>query len=96
MDFVWEEETGNLLLKGQKVCNSGVKVVTASRPFTDKSSHALSKGLTLSSKFDYAVFDAKSGNKILKNLESPFGFYWKSKLFCTPKIVSQMKGDVLF
>ncbi len=68
VDFVWEEESGNLLLKGQKICNSGVRIVNTSRPFADKSSHALSKGLTLSSKFDYAVFDAKSANKILKNI----------------------------
>lgn len=84
------------MLKGQKMCNSGVKMMSTSRPFADKSSHALSKGLTLSSKFDYVVFQGKGGSKLLKNIEAPFGFYWKSKLFCTGKNVSQMKGDILF
>lgn len=78
------------------MCNSGVRVVNSSRPFADKSSHALAKGLTLQTKFDYVVFDSKSGSRLLKNIECPFSFFWKSKLFCSPKNVSQMKGDVLF
>ena len=67
----------------------------ASRTFRDKSSQALSKGLTLSSKFDYVIFDGKSGSKLLKNVSVPFSFYWKSKLFCVPKILSQTKVEVL-
>ena len=38
-------------MKGVKVCNSGLKTITDCRPFADKSSHAVSKGLTLTTKF---------------------------------------------
>lgn len=82
-------------MKGLKAINSGVMVTTVNRPFRDKSCQALSKGLTLATKFDYVVFDGKSGSKLLKNIEIPFSFFWKSKLFCTNKTVSQVKADIL-
>ena len=95
-DYNWEEHSGDLKFKGHKVCNSGIKVESINRPFNGKSSQALTRGLTLGSKFDYVVFDSKSGSKLVKNIECPFSFYWKSKLFCTPKNVSQIKADVLY
>ena len=70
-------------------------MVQSSRPFRDKSSQALSRGLTLSSKFDYVIFDGKSGSKLLKDVNVPFSFYWKSRIFCIPRIVSQAKVEVL-
>lgn len=91
-DYDYVEETGDLYFKGKRVCNSGVKVVTSSRPFADKSSNAVDNGIVLSSKFDYVVFNSKSGHKILKNINVPFAFYWKSKVFCTPRIISQVKA----
>ncbi len=78
------------------MCNSGIKVVTTNRPFADRSSHAIGNGTVLSSKFDYVVFNSKSGNKILGNINVPFAFYWKSKVFCTPRVISQVKAEVLF
>lgn len=96
-DFEWEEDSGDLKLKGQKIVNSGVRVVTAgSRTFSDKSSQAVHKGLTLATKFEHVVFEAKSGSRLTRNIEGPFGFYWKSKLFCTSKAVSHSKADVLY
>lgn len=77
------------------MCNSGIQVNNVSRPFSDKSSHALAKGITLASKFDYVLFDGKSGSRLLKNVSVPFSFYWKSKLFCTNKTISQAKVDIL-
>ena len=77
------------------MANSGLKIVGVNRPFKDKSSHALAKGLTLQTKFDYVVFDGKSGSKLLKDVPFPFSFFWKSKLFCTSKTESQVKVDIL-
>lgn len=78
------------------MCNSGIKVASTSRPFADKSSQAVHNGVVLSTKFDYVVFDSKSGHKILRNVEVPFTFYWKSRLFCTNKATTQVKADILF
>ena len=94
-DFDWDEQSGDLTIKGQRVCNSGVLMTQSNRPFRGKSSHALDKGVTLASKFDHVVFDSKSGSKLLKNVQTPFSFYWKSKLFCTCKAVSHIKGEIL-
>ena len=49
-DFEFEEETGDLKMKGARVGNSGLQV-GGSRPFADKSSQAVARGLTLGSKF---------------------------------------------
>lgn len=91
VDFEWNEQTGDLKLKGQTICNSGIKVTHSNRPFHGRSSHAVSNGLTLSSKFDYVVFDAKSGSRLLQNIEASFSVFWKHKLFCTHKQTTQAK-----
>ncbi len=67
------------------MCNSGVRVVNSSRPFADKSSHALAKGLTLQTKFDYVVFDSKSGSRLLKNIECPFSFFGRANSSVLPR-----------
>jgi hypothetical protein len=54
------------------------------------------KGVVVGSKFEYVVFDSKSGQRILRNIEVPFTFYWKSRLFCTSKAVTQVKVEVIF
>jgi len=71
-------------------------MVPDSRCIADRSSHALKKGVLLPTKFDHMVFDAKNGQKITHNIESPFTFYWKSKLFCTSKAVSKVRADILY
>lgn len=96
VDFEWQPETGDLSVKGQRVCSSGVVVEGGSRPFAERSAQAVSRGLTLGSKFEHVVFDAKSGSRLLRNIQSPFGFYWKSKLFCKGKGKAQSKADILF
>jgi len=96
MDYDYNEESGDLIYKGKKICNSGIKLVGSNRPFEDKSSQAVHNGVVLSTKFDYVVFDSKSGQRILRNIEVPFNFYWKSKLFCTSKVISKAKVDILF
>jgi hypothetical protein len=96
IDYDYVEESGDLFYKGKRICNSGIKVVTSNRPFADKSSNAVGNGIVLSSKFDYVVFNSKSGSKILRNINVPFAFYWKSKVFCTPRVISQVKAEVLF
>lgn len=82
--------------KRKRVCNSGVKTIPANRPFADRSGNAVDNGVVLATKFDYVVFNSKSGSKILRNINVPFAFYWRSKLFCTPRLVSQAKAEVLF
>ena len=95
VDFEWDSSSGDLKLKGHKFANSGIHVLNSNRPFRDKSSQALSKGLTLATKFDYVTFDAKSGSKLLQGITLPFSFYWKSKLFCVDRTSSQAKADIL-
>ncbi len=50
-DFEFEESSGDLRMKGARVGNSGLQVIGSSRPFADKSSNAVARGLTLGSKF---------------------------------------------
>jgi hypothetical protein len=96
VDYEYDEVSGDLSFRYKKFCNSGIKIVHSSnRPFSEKSSHALHKGLILATKFHYVVFDSKNGQKILKNINIPFTFYWKGKIFCTPKTVSKIKADIL-
>ena len=96
VDYDYEEESGDLFYKGKRVCNSGVKTIPANRPFADRSGNAVENGVVLATKFDYVVFNSKSGSRILRNINVPFAFYWRSKLFCTPRLVSQAKAEVLF
>ena len=92
IDYDYIEESGDLYQKGKRICNSGVILVNTSRPFADKSHNAVDKGVILTTKYDYVAFNSKSGNKMLNNISVPFAFYWKSKLFCTPRAVSKAKA----
>ena len=72
------------MLNGKKVCHSGIKhEKNNSRPFSSKSSQALSKGIILPTKFHYLIFDSKNGHKILRNIVFPFTYYFKGKIFLT-------------
>ena len=42
------------------------------------------------------VFDSKNGEKITHNIETPFSFYWKNRVFCTPKAVSKVDANLLY
>jgi hypothetical protein len=68
IDYDYSEDSGDLFFKGKKICNSGIKVVGCSRPFADKSSQAVHNGVILSTKFEYIVFDSKSGQHILRDI----------------------------
>ena len=84
------------MLNGKKVCHSGIKhEKNNSRPFSSKSSQALSKGIILPTKFHYLIFDSKNGHKILRNIVFPFTYYFKGKIFCTPKQISHTNVNVL-
>lgn len=95
-DFQYHEASGDLCFKNKKVCNSGIMILgSRSRQFSEKSSSALQKGIILPTKFHYVAFDSKNGHKTLKNINLPFTFYWKGKIFCTPKAVSKTKAEIL-
>jgi len=84
------------MICNKKVCHSGIKCSkTTNRPFSTKSSQALEKGVILPTKFHYIAFDSKNGSKILSNINFPFTFYFKGKVFCTPKQISQANVNVL-
>lgn len=70
-------------------------VIRGARPFTSKSSQALKKGVILGTKFHYLVFDAKNSHKLLDSIKFPFSIFEKNKVFCTPKMVSKAKVNVL-
>jgi hypothetical protein len=41
LDYDYVEESGDLFQKGKRVCNSGIRIVNASRPFAEKSYNAV-------------------------------------------------------
>ncbi len=88
--------SGDLSFRGKKICNSGVKILSfTNRPYTAKSTQAVNNGVVLSTKYDYVVFNSKNGQKILNNINFPFTFYWKEKVLCTSKTISQTKANIL-
>ncbi len=94
-DYEYDSHTGNMCYKQDKIINSGVKIVPQKRIFLSKSSKALEKGLILPTKFHFAAFDSKSGDKLLNKVSFPMGFYWKGKLQCTSQAHSKAKVQVL-
>lgn len=89
-DYFHEEETGDLYAHGKKVCNSGIKIVrNNNRFFQSKSTQALDKGAVLPTKFHYLAFNSKNGDTLINNIQFPFSFFEKHKVFCVPLIITR-------